>query len=63
MKRVTGQVGMRPLGDYEFDFMVEDDATDKEIKARIEEELEYYMFYDVEEGYKEVMVPTYVKED
>lgn len=51
MKRVTGYISVRPLGDYDFDFYVEDSATDKEIREKIDEVVQLSMDYKVEEGY------------
>lgn len=59
MKRVTGWCSVRPIGCYNFDFFVDDNTTDKEIRKMIDEELEYSFHYDVEEGYEEEV--TYVK--
>lgn len=51
MKRVTGYISARPLGDYDFEFFVEDSVTDQEIKQKVEDMLEFSMDYEVEEGY------------
>lgn len=51
MKRVTGYISVRPLGDYDFDFYVEDSATDEEIREKIDEVVQFSMDYKVEEGY------------
>lgn len=51
MKRVTGYISVRPLGDYDFDFYVEDSATDEEIREKIDEVVQLSMDYKVEEGY------------
>ena len=54
MKKVTGCIDVRALGHYDFDFYVDDNATDEEIKQKVEEACNYYINYDVEEGYEEV---------
>ena len=51
MKRVTGYISTRPLGSYDFEFFVEDSATDQEIKQKVEDMLEFSMDYKVEEGH------------
>lgn len=51
MKRVKGYISTRPLGCYDFEFFVEDDATDEEIKATVEDMVELSMDYSVEGGY------------
>ena len=54
MKKVTGCIDVRALGHYDFDFYVDDNATDDEIKQKVEEACNYHINYDVEEGYEEV---------
>ena len=54
MKKVTGCIDVSALGHYDFDFYVDDNATDDEIKQKVEEACNYYINYDVEEGYEEV---------
>ena len=54
MKKVTGCIDVRALGHYDFDFYVDDNATDDEIKQKVEEACNYYINYDVEEGYEVV---------
>ena len=54
MKKVTGCIDVRALGHYDFDFYVDDNATDDEIKQKVEDVCDYYIDYDVEEGYEEV---------
>lgn len=50
-KRVKGYIEIKELGRYDFDFYVEDDATDEEIKKKIEDNYGC-IHYDVEDGYK-----------
>ena len=54
MKKVTGYIDVRALGRQDFDFYVDDNATDEEIEQKVEEACNYYINYDVEEGYEEV---------
>ena len=54
MKKVTGYIDVRALGRYDFDFYVDDNATDEEINQKVEDVCDYYIYYDVEEGYEEV---------
>lgn len=53
MKKVTGCIDVRALGHYDFEFYVDDDTTDEEIKKKVEDVCDYYINYDVEEGYEE----------
>ena len=54
MKKVTGCIDVRALGCYDFSFYVDDNATDEEINQKVEDVCDYYIDYDVEEGYEEV---------
>ena len=54
MKKVTGCIDVRALGHQDFYFYVDDNATDEEIKQKVEDVCDYYIDYDVEEGYEEV---------
>ena len=64
MKKITGCIDVRALGRYDFEFYVPDDTTDEEIKTKVEDKCDYFIYYDVENGYKKVteMVTKYVKE-
>lgn len=53
MKKVSGCIDVRALGHYDFEFYVDDDATNEEIKKKVEDVCDYYINYDVEEGYEE----------
>lgn len=53
MKKVSGCIDVRALGHYDFEFYVDDDATNEEIKKKVEDACDYYINYDVEEGYEE----------
>lgn len=63
MKKVTGCIDVRALGHYDFEFYVDDNATDEEIKAKVEEYCNYYINYNVEEGYEEYTQICYRKKD
>lgn len=54
MKRVTGSINVRPLGEYNFDFFVPDDMTDEQIRESIKKENECYISFETEDGYEEV---------
>lgn len=61
MKKVTGYVSVRPLGCYDFEFYVEDNATDEEIQERIDTMCGVSQYYNVEEGYEEYTEVSYRK--
>ena len=52
MKKVTGYIDVRALGHYDWEFYVEDNATDEEIKKKVDEVCDYDINYHVEEGYE-----------
>ena len=64
MKKVTGCIDVRALGHYDFEFYVPDNITDEEIRTKVEDECDYYIRYDVEDGYKEITetITRYEKE-
>jgi len=64
MKKVSGCIDVRALGRYDFEFYVDDDATDEEIAEKVNDTCDYYISYDVEPGYKKVIrtEEVYVKE-
>ena len=49
MKKVTGYVDVRALGHYDWEFYVGDNATDEDIKKKVDDICDYYIHYDVEE--------------
>nr|DAH17017.1 MAG TPA: Saposin-like type B, region 1 [Caudoviricetes sp.] len=61
MKKVTGYIDIRALGCYDFEFYVEDDATDEEIKEQVDKVCNYYIDYEVEEGYEAYTETCYRK--
>ena len=61
MKKVTGCIDVRALGRYEFEFFVEDDVTEEEIKQKVEGICDYYISWDVEAGYEAFQETVYRK--
>ena len=61
MKRVTGEIDVRALGSYKFEFYVDDNTTEEEIKQKVDEVCDYYISYNVEEGYEEYTEVCYRK--
>ena len=63
MKKVTGRASVRPLGRYDFEFFVDDNATKEEIEEEIDRQVQYYMHYDIEEGYEAIQETVYRKKN
>ena len=61
MKKVSAYVSARPLGCHNFEFYVDDNATDEEIQEMIYESMELSHGYSVEEGYEEYTKVCYRK--
>lgn len=65
MKKVSGYVSVRALGCYNFEFYVDDNATDEEIKRKVDKTMQlshsYSVEYSVEEGYEEYTEVKYRK--
>lgn len=61
MKRVKGYINVRALGCYDFEFYVEDNATDEEIKKKVNDVCDCCINYDVEDGYEECTEVRYRK--
>lgn len=53
MKKVTGYIDVRALGCYDFEFYLEDNATEEEIARAVENICDYSINYDVEDGWEE----------
>ena len=63
MKKVSGCISVRALGNYDFEFYVDDCATDEEIKKKVDEVCNYHISYNVEEGYEEYTEVRYRKKN
>lgn len=61
MKRIKGCIYVRALGQHDFEFYVDDNTTDEEIKRRVEDVCDYYIDYNVEDGYEEYTETRYRK--
>lgn len=61
MKKVSGYIDVRALGCYDFEFYVDDNTSEEEIKKRVDEICDYGISYDVEEGYEEYTEVRYRK--
>ena len=61
MKKVSGYISVRALGTYEYEFYVDDDATDEEIKQKVSEYERLSHSYNVEEGYEAYTETKYRK--
>lgn len=61
MKKVSGYISVRPLGTYNYEFYVDDDATDEEIEQKVEEYEQLSHSYDVEDGYEAYTETKYRK--
>ena len=61
MKRVTGCIDVRALGCHNFEFYVDDNTTDEEIKQMVDDACDYFISYDVEGGYEEYTEVRYRK--
>lgn len=61
MKRVKGCIDVRALGHYAFEFYVDDNTTVEEIKNKVDDMCDYYISYDVEDGYEEYTEVRYRK--
>lgn len=63
MKKVSGYISVRALGCYDFEFYVDDNATNEEIEKKVEEVMDMSYSYDIEEGYEEYTEVKYRKKE
>ena len=61
MKKVSGYVSVRALGCYDFEFFVDDSATNAEIAKMVEDVMEISHYYSIEEGYEQYTEVHYRK--
>ncbi|MFR3159562.1 MAG: hypothetical protein ACLTOK_15030 [Anaerobutyricum soehngenii] len=61
MKKVSGYISVRALGCYDYEFFVDDNATDEEIKQKVAECEQMSHDYSVEEGYESYTETRYRK--
>lgn len=61
MKKVTGYISVRALGTYNYEFYVDDNATDEEIEQKVAEHEQLSHWHDVEEGYESYTETKYRK--
>lgn len=61
MKRVTGYISVRALGTYDYEFFVDDNATDEEIAQKVKDYEQLSHDYSVEEGYEAYTETMYRK--
>lgn len=61
MKKVSGYISVRALGTYDYEFYVDDDATDEEIEQKVAEYEQMSHNYSVEEGYEAYTETRYRK--
>lgn len=61
MKKVSGYISVRALGCYDYEFYVDDDATDEEIEQKVEEYEQFSHSYRVEECYEAYIETKYRK--
>ena len=50
MKKVSGYVSVRALGCYDFEFYVDDNATDEEIEEQVEKVMDISTYFSVEDN-------------
>lgn len=63
MKKVSGYVSVRALGCYDFEFYVDDNATEEEIEEMFNEKMQLSHHYTVEDGYEEYTEVCYRKKN
>ncbi len=61
MKKISGCIDVRALGCHNFEFYVDDNTTKEEIEKMVEDKCDYFISYDIEEGYEPVQIISYRK--
>ena len=61
VKKVSGYISVRALGTYNYEFYVDDVATDEEIEQKVAEYEQLSHWHDVEEGYETYTETRYRK--
>lgn len=61
VKKVSGYISVRALGTYNYEFYVDDDATEEEIEQKVKEYEQLSHSYNVEEGYEAYTETKYRK--
>lgn len=61
MKKVSGYISVRALGTYNYEFYVDDDATEEEINKKVKEYEQIRHYHNVEEGYEAYTETKYRK--
>jgi len=54
MKKVSGYINARPLGEFNFEFYVPENMTDEQIMKEIKDKYECYIHFETEDGYEEI---------
>ena len=54
MKKVSGYIYVRPLGEFNFEFYVPEDMTHEQIRKEIKHKYECYIDFETEDGYEEI---------
>lgn len=54
MKKVSGYVHARPIGEFNFEFYVPEDTTHEQIRDVIKHRYECYITFETEDGYEEI---------
>ena len=54
MKKVSGYINVRPLGEFNFEFYVPEDMTCEQIAEKIKNKYECYIHFETEDGYEEI---------